>query len=137
MEAPTFNLQSVNECNPRCTFACCFALVQAGPMEYFHHLPYLLYFPPRKLCPLCTVQLETLVTSEQCAVGWVCWELDSVLIMGPFQTETFWVYGNKSAAGAESGSVYLGMFEVIPLPGCFSVLPAKCCSCCRMCLRVN
>lgn len=45
-----------------------------------------------------------------------------MIIVGPFQTETFWVYGNKSAAGAESGSVYLGMFEVIPLPDCFASL---------------
>lgn len=94
-------------------------------MEYFHHLHYLLY-PPGK-CPLYIVHLETLVTSQQ----WdgVCWELGSVI---PSNLRHSVLYVNKCGADAESGSVCLGMFEMVPLPGCFSVPPCKCSPCCRM-----
>lgn len=96
MEAPTFNLQSVNECNPRCTFACCFALVQAGPMEYFHHLPYLLYFSLQEIlsfvhCAAGNTRNILAVCSGMGFVGsWTLWSL-----WVSYKLRHSVVYGNK------------------------------------------
>lgn len=125
MEAPTFNLQSVNECSPRCTFACCFALVQAGPMEYFHHLPYLLYFPPQE-----TVSFVHCAAGNPCNILALCSGMGCV---GSWTLWSLWVPSklrHSSCMGINlvlmhSQAVYLGMFEIIPLPDCFSVPPCK------------
>lgn len=91
-----------------------------------------------------TFSLQETVSFVHCAAGNTCSILAVCYGMGYVGSWTLWslwvpskwrhsvVYGNKSGADAESGSVYLGMFEMVPLSDCFSVPPCKCCPCCRM-----
>lgn len=91
-----------------------------------------LLFPCRKLCRLYTAAGNTCSILAVCyGMGYVgSWTLWSLWVPSKWRHSV--VYGNKSGADAESGSVYLGMFEMVPLSDCFSVPPCKCCPCCRM-----
>lgn len=91
-----------------------------------------LLFPPRKLLFVhCaagnTCNILAVCNGMGCVGSWTLWSL-----WVPSKLRHSVVFGNKSGADTESGSVYLGMFEMVPLPDCFSVPPCKCCPCCRM-----
>lgn len=101
-------------------------------MEYFITcLIYLLYPPGNLSFVYCAAANSCSILAACSGMGCVgSWTLWSLWV--PSKLRHSVVYVNKCGADAESGSVYLAMFEMVPLPDGFSVPPCKCSPCCRM-----
>lgn len=101
-------------------------------MEYFITcLIYLLYPPGNLSFVYCAAANSCSILAACSGMGCVgSWTLWSLWV--PSKLRHSVVYVNKCGADAESGSVYLAVFEMVPLPDGFSVPPCKCSPCCRM-----